>query len=404
VKYVDPVTGFAYYYDEVNNTSSYDRPKGYTTSADPFASIREGGGWRMIPAENFAKNKDEDQLPVEKLGGTWGKYVDKDSGYTYYWNEETGESTFDRPDGFQTNTNPFGNMREGQSPASILASTRSEKQKPEENLNGGWKKYTDPATNAVYYYNEQTDESTYGRPTGFSTRANPFGTARKAAGMGTARSTMGTARSAAEMGLPPAGVLSVRRDEDQLPVEKLNGGWQKFVDPESGHPYYYHEGTDESSYDRPEGFKTSADAFIEARKEGVMPTAETLSSVRSEKEMPHERVNGGWCKYEDPSSGHPYWYNEFTEESTYERPADFSTNAKPFGTARSGGKGTARLAMGTASSAAEMGLPPAGVLSVRRDEEQLPVEKLNGGWQKFMDPESGHPYYYNKAEVRRSKE
>ena len=28
-------------------------------------------------------------------------------------------------------------------------------------------------------------------------------------------------------------------------MEKLNGGWVKYIDPESGHPYFYHEESDE---------------------------------------------------------------------------------------------------------------------------------------------------------------
>ncbi|GMH53640.1 hypothetical protein TrRE_jg8793 [Triparma retinervis] len=400
VKYVDKETGYAYYYDEENNASSYDKPKGYTTSADPFASIREGGGWRMIPPADLAKRKGSDQLPVERIGGgTWAKYIDKESGWPYYINHETGDSTYDRPAGFETSANPFASMRGGAQPeAAILASTRSANQRPDENLNNNWQRWTDPATGAVYYHNTATDESTYDRPEGFQTVADPFGAAREGMGTatGTARSGMGTARStsimdsrsAAAMNLPPPGVLNVRRDDNQLPIEKLNSGWAKYVDPESGHPYYYNEENDESTFDRPENFKTSADAFAEARKQGVMPSAEVLNSVRGEKDK-IRKVSGKWRKYVDPASGHPYWYNVTTEESTYERPENFKTDNDPFGTARS--------AMGTSRSAAAMNLPPAGVLSVRRDDDQLPVEKVQGGWQKFIDPESGHPYFYNEG-------
>ena len=385
VKYVDKETGYAYYYDEENNTSSYDKPKGYTTAADPFASIREGGGWKMIPPANLAKRKDKDQLPVERMGGgVWAKYIDKESGWPYYINHETGDSTYDRPAGFDTSANPFASMRGGEQPeAAILASTRSANQRPDENLNNNWQRWTDPATGAVYYHNSVTDESTYDRPEGFQTVADPFGSMRSGRGTArsgkeAARSAMGTARSAsmmdsrsaATMDLPPPGVLNVRREDLQLPVEKLSSGWVKYIDPESGHPYYYNEENDESTYDRPDNFKTSADAFAEARREGVMPPAEVLNSVRGEKDK-IRKVSGKWRKYVDSASGHPYWYNTVTEESTYERPENFQTDNDPFGTAKS--------AMGTSRSAAAINLPPAGVLSVRRDENQLPVEKVQGG-------------------------
>jgi hypothetical protein len=61
----------------------------------------------------------------------------------------------------------------------------------------------------------------------------------------------------------------------------------------------------------------------------------------------------------DPESGHPYYYHEENDESTYDRPASFqATVADPFASARSGPK------------------VPAGVLSVRRDEAQKPVSAL----------------------------
>ena len=64
----------------------------------------------------------------------------------------------------------------------------------------------------------------------------------------------------------------------------LAGGekWRKFVDPESGHAYYYNESTDESTYERPLDYRTIVDPFAAAREERVMPPAEVLASARSE--------------------------------------------------------------------------------------------------------------------------
>jgi len=77
--------------------------------------------------------------------------------------------------------------------------------------------------------------------------------------------------------MPAAEVLSSARSAKQKPVEKLNGGWQKFTDPESDHPYYFNEEIQESTYERPSSFvQTVADLFAEAREEGIMPAAEVL--------------------------------------------------------------------------------------------------------------------------------
>ena len=41
----------------------------------------------------------------------WVKYRDDESGHEYYWNEGAQESTYDRPEGFQTHQDPFKGVR-----------------------------------------------------------------------------------------------------------------------------------------------------------------------------------------------------------------------------------------------------------------------------------------------------
>jgi len=124
------------------------------------------------------------------------------------------------------------------------SSARSAKQKPDETFNGGWQKFTDLESGHPYYWNETTDESTYERPEGFQTNANPFASAR-----GSIRQT-----------LLPASVLTSRRSSTEV-GERLNGGWVKYIDPESGWPYYYHAENDVSQYEKPDNFVTSYNPF-----------------------------------------------------------------------------------------------------------------------------------------------
>ena len=299
------------------------------------------------------------------------------AGHPYYYHEESDESAYERPSGFATVADPFSSTRSTKPsaptvPAGVLSVRRDEDQMPVEKLNGGWMKYVDPESGHPYYYHEESDESTYERPSGFSTVADPFGRG---------------VREVAEINeaslMPPASTLSTARSESQMPVEKLNGGWVKYVDPESNHPYYYHKEKDESTYERPDGFVTVADPFKSTSDEGrlpVMPLASALSTARSKIQKPVEILNGGWVKYVDPESRHPYYYHEGKDESTYERPDGFSTIADPFNSAR--GDGSV--------------MPPASALSSARSQNQRPEEQLNGGWVKYVDPESGHPYYYHE--------
>ena len=122
----------------------------------------------------------------------------------------------------------------------------------------GWVKYVDPESGHPYFYNESTEESTYERPSGFSTAPNPFSSARSV--------------------LPPASTLTARRDASSVGVQ-LNGGWVKYIDPETNYPYYYHEADDVSQYERPSGFVTSMNPFgtVKSRRNRAAPSLAGLA-------------------------------------------------------------------------------------------------------------------------------
>lgn len=127
------------------------------------------------------------------------------------------------------------------------------------------------------------------------------------------------------MSLPAPALLSARRPPNQPPLSQVSPTVSKHIDFESGLTYYYDASAQTSSYDRPESYSTSLDAFGEARNE-LLPAADILSSRRSNAQTPSEDVDEVWSKYvDDAETGYPYYYNSSTGESSYERPAGFST-------------------------------------------------------------------------------
>ena len=76
---------------------------------------------------------------------------------------------------------------------------------PDAGLNG-WAKYTDPETDAKFYYNKETDETTWQRPLGFATP----------------------------------------RESDL--VERGQASWAKYFDEASGREYYFNSVTNERSW------------------------------------------------------------------------------------------------------------------------------------------------------------
>lgn len=91
--------------------STYDRPDGFETKAKPFGSVRGNLFGDRESADILSSRREADAVVEEFLNGGWVKYVDDSTGHEYYWNESTQESTYDRPDGFQTHQNPFGGVR-----------------------------------------------------------------------------------------------------------------------------------------------------------------------------------------------------------------------------------------------------------------------------------------------------
>jgi hypothetical protein len=251
--------------------------------ANPFMSV-SSVKQPPVAAAQLSSRRESSQQPDEKLNGGWVKYVDPDSGYPYYCNEKIEESTYDRPEGFSTFANPFISARGGQPKVSArqLSSRRDNSDKPKEYLNNGWVKYTDPESGWPYYYNEQTEESSYDRPEGFATSANPFGSMNA----DSARPSV------------PASSLSARRDRTQTAVERMNNGWVKYVDPATNYPYYWNEDTSESTYDRPEGFRTFNDPFstMRMKKRGERPppvTGYTISEEAESEDAEDKAFGGG---------------------------------------------------------------------------------------------------------------
>eukprot|EP00501_MAST-03F_sp_TOSAG23-6_P001230 GSMAST32.ASY1.ANO1.1276.1 assembled CDS len=136
-KYFDEETGKVFYFNQVTKQSTFNRPHGFVTPRklqnDDTSSSDDGGG------------------SIE-----WEKYLD-DTETVYYWNNVTEESTYTRPKHFRT-------------PRDI--NTNTDEKMNEQNIKD-WEKYNDGDDNIPYYYNIISGESKYERPVGYdTTRAN----------------------------------------------------------------------------------------------------------------------------------------------------------------------------------------------------------------------------------------
>ncbi len=102
-----------FYHNRLKHLSQYDKPEDLKggvfdddwQGVDETALVLMQRGGVKTPAPK------EGEQPEEFLDDGWGKYYDDESKLMYYFNTLTGDSTFDRPDNFQTHNDPFAGAR-----------------------------------------------------------------------------------------------------------------------------------------------------------------------------------------------------------------------------------------------------------------------------------------------------
>eukprot|EP00949_MAST-11_sp_MAST-11-sp1_P004505 g4505.t1 len=186
--------------------------------------------------------------------------------------------------------------------------------------NGGWEKHNDPESGADFYYNSHTGESTFDRPGSFTATPGPT---------------------------PRPGQTPLLSDRAS--------GWEKHWSDDWNQNYYYNRHTGVSVFERPQGFATPGPT--------PRPGAEPISA----------RVAGNdWIKYWDDDTEQEFYYNEATQESTFERPHDYVSPAPSPRPATRGEAGGQLVVVPT-----------------------LDLSTATSSWQKYYDDSSSQYYYHD---------
>lgn len=139
-KYWDEAAERDFYYNEVTGESVYERPHNYYTPRPTT-----GNSAALVPADGQAA------LETGGDGGVWKRYHDDEAGMDFYYNEVTGESTYDRPPDFVTPRPTTGDATQvGYTPDGSR-----------------WLQLMDAESSQRYFFNEETGESTFEKPEGF---------------------------------------------------------------------------------------------------------------------------------------------------------------------------------------------------------------------------------------------
>mmetsp|Transcript_26662 Transcript_26662/g.32320 ORF Transcript_26662/g.32320 Transcript_26662/m.32320 type:complete len:2975 (+) Transcript_26662:46-8970(+) len=240
----------------------------------------------------------------------------------------------------------------------------------------------------------------------------------------------------------------------------LPSGWQELVDHASGKKYYYEESTGTTRWDRPvPGNKTEeqlhegeismmqdhkeeeestkisqeidSDMNISTAAKGDNETPENnVSSLDSsgdqedeDKSVPKE-VKEAWVKLTDPQSGKSYYFNKITKITSWERPKEQGHGTYDLAASIAiDGKGDAMaqeitysdkdettkidktaVSSNKISTTSAISSKEENDDSVRKsllesttEKHSLTQKAKNDNWVQIIDPDSGKPYYHNKA-------
>ena len=231
----------------------------------------------------------------------WEERTDESSGRAYYYNTKTGAAEWEKPAEYDALV--------AANAASLTTQNMPEPQTPQGEPPSVWEEKTDPSSGATYYFNTETQISVWERPAEMDQQQTFFPNDR-------------------EVETPPL------PEEDEAPEPSTP--WEAKTDPASGATYYFNSETHESVWEKPQELTDyeekmaakAAQADVTPRKPAFLGSILSFGADKARnkktKKIPRQR------KYEekiDPSSGATYFFNTHTQESAWEKPADFDEDA-----------------------------------------------------------------------------
>ena len=275
---------------------------------------------------------DEPVLPMD-----WVESVDPSTGNRFYFNEVTGETSWDRPltsgseiidENRDTMACPelqFSEeaglvrfeapMSEAQSIENVLKFHESELTPSEIPVSEGH-----AVENLVHVRDVRETELTP------STMPMPEG-GTLASFVEPSETGLEPLESHVSDALPPDDAVDHPRETEVcqlVDTVRLPGGWVEEVDPASGSPYYVCEATNETSWERPVAPPSSdrlplvhhvAGPSIDECHDGVLENrAEDLNAPLA--------LPSGWVAFVDPTSGNPYYFNASRNTTLWEVPIE----------------------------------------------------------------------------------
>jgi hypothetical protein len=326
----DPNSGLPYYYNEAENTTTWDTPDRTQKGDEKKEEL-------AIPNLSLGDH-------VSKIGNPIGEMV------------ENAEETNRVVPEVEVSSLPLNNQKvQIETFQKKVEDGTSVVDEPVQSyLPEGWVEMIDPTSSLPYYYNEAENITAWDRPTlSMQNVVNEELNANDASNNGD------DVFDAEETDYLAPDVTPEETEEDMVETfdqAKLDlpHGWVEMTDPSSGLPYYFNEAENITTWDKPdlseknnvnEEANRIPDVFDMSIKEsGVDDTQETHTQEPHTQEphnvapdvTPEETEEDeagiedsaesdlpeGWVEMTDPSSGLPYYYNEAESITTWDTPCE----------------------------------------------------------------------------------
>ena len=360
-KHVDESSGDVYYYNPTTEVTTWDKPEGYVeVEDDDTKEATEGDKAEEDKADNddvkdttiTKQEEEEEALPSSPIGGP------EDDGVGEEQEEEEEAVLPNSPIGRSHNDDDDDDERLPASPIGGDSDDDNGDNSPTKgSSSGAWEKHeTDDGQ--VYYYNPDTEETTWDTPAGYDGDATT---------KGDDDDDDDDDKDADEK------KAAVKKEEPVAQASDSNnkGSWEQLKD-EEGNVYYYNSQTEVTQWDKPEDFDESATtAAVVADAASPKPEA---AAKESDAKAPAK--TSGWEKLQD-DDGNVYYYNSQTEVTQWEAPDGFDESAV--------------VAVSDKEDAAEEFSSSPKPAAETNDKA---AAGGGGKWEKYTD-EEGRTYYYN---------